>query len=123
MKEVILWVGIVLMSVQGCAPVLIGAGALGGYAVSRDSVIDHFDTSQGRVFNEALEVIHSMGAVTLQDEQNGVIKARIEGATVTVTVKTVTKKTVKLTIKARNRILMPKVAIAQDVYAGIKDRL
>ncbi len=113
----------VAMGLAGCAPVLIGAGAVGGYAASKDSVIDHFDQSPARVFAQALRVAHEMGAVTLQDEEHGRIEADLNGIKVTISVTPITDKTVQLKIKARNKFFLPKVSVAQDVYAAITEDL
>jgi ABC-type metal ion transport system substrate-binding protein len=101
---------------------LIGAGVVGGYAISKDSVTDHFDQPSRVIYDRALRVLRDMGRIELEDEAHGVIKADIDQSHVTVTIKPLTNKTVKLQIKARDRWLMPNVSLAQDVYARtVKD--
>jgi len=108
---------------NGCAIALISAGAAGGYAISKDSVENYFDASQQRVFQKALAVAEEMGLVKLQDKENGIIKATIQEANITITIDQITKKSIKLKVKARNKFYLPKVNIAQEVYSGIVDRL
>ncbi len=108
---------------SGCAVLLVGAGAAGGYAVSRDSVVDHLDRSRDAVYRASLEVAQAMGLVTLEDGKRGVIQATVENANVRITVRQLTTKTVELKIRARSKLMMPKVEVAQRVYAGIKERL
>ena len=110
-----------LVELSGCAILLIGAGAAGGYAISKDSVKNSFDLSQGHVYRQALAVAKQMGNVTLEDEKHGFLRANINDAVVTITVKQITKKTVELKVKARN--VMPKIEVAQEVYNKIASRL
>lgn len=109
--------GMVFLS--GCAPVLIGAGAVGGYAVSKDSVTDYFETSQDRLFDAAVAVLQQKGAVNLQDRQMGAIEAEVEQSKVKVRLEKVTDGTVKVTIKARNQLLLPNISLAQDIYTAL----
>lgn len=111
------------LALTGCPVVLIGAGAAGGYALSKDSVKSNFDTSKDRVYRRSLDVAKKMGQVTLEDKKNGVIEAKIKDADVTITVTQITKKTVELKVKARDKVLLPKVAIAQEVYTKIIEKL
>ena len=108
---------------SGCPLALVGVGVAGGYAISKDSVRNQFDLSKGHVFQQSVAVIEDMGLITTQDEQRGIIKAKVEDANVIITVKPLTKKTVELKIKARNDLMMPKIGIAQDVYNRIVENL
>ena len=118
------WVlaGVVLsLNLSGCVLLLLGAGAAGGYAASKDAVTNHYDLPQDTVFRHALAVAKEMGNITLEDPKHGVIKATIQEANVTITVKPITSRTVELQVKARN--VMPKVETAQEVYGRIVKRL
>jgi hypothetical protein len=115
--------GVAAMGLSGCAVLLVGAGAAGGYAISKDSVKNLFDLPADQVFRVSREVVAEQGLVTVEDARNGLLKATVEGATVTVTVKPVTKKTVELRVKARDNLLFPKVDIAQALYTRILERL
>ena len=108
---------------SGCAAVLLGAGAAGGYALSKDSVKNHFDLSQDRVYKTSLGVVKEMGQVTLEDGKNGKIQAKVKEADITITVKPLTKKTVELKVSGRNKFKMPAVDVAQEVYTKIVERL
>ena len=82
-------------------------------------------TSEGDEASVAVgrEIVAAQGLITVEDARNGLLKATVEGATVTVTVKPVTKKTVELRVKARDHVLVPKVDVAQAVYTKILERL
>lgn len=111
------------LAFSGCAAVLVGAGVAGGYAISKDSVKDHFDISKDRVFKTSLSVAKDMGQVTLEDSKNGLIKAQAKEVDITITVKQLTKKTVELKVKGRNKFKMPAVDVAQEVYTKIVEKL
>ncbi len=115
--------GLLAWGTGGCAVLLVGAGAAGGYAVSRDSVRNHFDLPWGAVYQESLEVVTDLGLVTLQDDQRGIIQAIVEGANVTVTVKRLSERTCELRVKARTNLLLPKIDVAHTVYNRIFERL
>ena len=110
------------VSLSGCALLLIGAGAAGGYAISRDSVISQHDLAQDHVYRQALAVVHEMGVVQLEDARHGKIQATVQEAQVRISVKPLTRKTVELRVKARKNLL-PAVSVAQDVYNKIAQRL
>jgi len=115
--------GMIAVNLCGCAALLLGAGAAGGYAISRDSVINHFDLSQGQVYGASRKVVREMGLITEEDERRGRLKALVEGANVTITVKPVSDKTVQLRVKARSNLFMPKLDVAQAVYNKIAKQL
>ncbi len=108
---------------SGCAPVLIGAGVAGGYAISKDSIKNTFDLPQSHVFRVSQDVINEVGLATVEDERRGLLKATVQGVNVTVTVKPLSKQTVELKVKARNNLLLPEIDVAQSVYNRIIERL
>ncbi len=110
-------------ALSGCPVVLVGAGLAGGYAISKDSVTNHYDFSRDRVYGSSLAVLKEMGQVTTEDSKNGLVEGKVKDVTVTITAKQLTKKTVELKVKGRNQLKMPAVDVAQEVYNKIDDRL
>ena len=115
--------GLAAVMLSGCAALLLGAGAAGGYAISKDSVKNDFDLSRSQVYRVSRDVVNQLGLITLEDERHGLLKATVEGVTVTVTVKPMTRKTVEVTVAARNNLLLPEIGVAQSVYTKILERL
>lgn len=109
------------LGLSGCAVLLVGAGAAGGYAISKDSVRNIFDLPKDHVYAQSLSVVHEMGAVTLEDHARGLIEAQVQEVHVTITVRPISHRTVELKVKARN--LMPKIDTAQAIYTRILERL
>ena len=112
-----------LMACGGCAPILIGAGAVGGYAISKDSISNSFDLSSSHVYETSRQVMQQVGFITQADEQRGVIKGTVPGANVTITIKRLPSRTVQLKVKARNNVFLPQVDVAQSIYNQIVERL
>ena len=108
----------------GCAALLVGGGAVGGYALlSRDAVWNEFDLPKERIYRESLAVIEELGMVTTADEAHGIIEAKVDDANVTVTVTELTRRTVQLKVKARSPLKMPAIDVAQRTYNAIIERL
>ena len=114
---------LVSLSLCGCPLILVGAGAVGGYAVGKDAVRNQFEVSTDRLFRQSLAAAKELGFVTEEDAVHGLIKLKIQDVTVTITVKPLTQRAVELKVKARNNLLMPEVEVAQQVYNTILKRL
>jgi len=111
---------VLLLSQAGCVYLVVGgAAALGGYAISPDTiegVIENKNTQD--MFAAAIDVISIMGIIEEKNELAGVIVAKVQKTYVTITIAEPVTDSVKLTIKAR-RGMMPKIKLAQDIYAKI----
>ncbi len=106
-------------ALSGCALLLIGGGAAGGYAISKDEVVGAVDARQDKVYRAALDVAKTKGLIKMQNESQGKIEAEVNEATVKIYVTKITEKAVQLKVEARNKFKMPKIEIAQDVYTSI----
>lgn len=111
------------LGISGCALLLVGAGAAGGYAISKDSVKNVFDLPKEHVYDQSVAVVKEMGVVKLEDRIHGLIKGEVQEVNVTITIKPLTHKTVELKVRGRNHVWMPKVDVAQEVYTKIMERL
>ena len=114
---------LVSLGLSGCPLIWLGAGAAGGYAISKDSVRNQFDLPKETIYRESLAVAREMGLVTLEDPSHGRIQLRVENANVTITIKPMTQRAVELKVRARNQFLMPEIEIAQALYNKIIARL
>ena len=114
-----------IFSLAGCVPmvfVAVGAGAMGGYAISRDTFEGVSAKGQDEIWDAANHVLSIMGEVKDSDRKAGTIHSIVSGANVTVSVISVNLTTTKLRVKARKSIF-PRIAIAQDVYIKIIHQL
>ncbi len=116
--------GLLVVSLGGCIPVLVaaGVGAVGGYAVSRDTFEGVTSKGQDEIWDAAQKVIAIMGSIDSNDKKNGEIHGVVNNAQVTLTVVPINLTTTKLRIKARKGIF-PRIGVAQEIYTKIINQL
>ena len=108
---------------SGCVFFVVGAaGAVGGYAVSRDTFEGVSSKGEEELLSSAHKVLSIMGTITDERPRDGEIVASVDGNHVTVDVIRINLTTSKLRVKAR-RIIFPRVGIAQEVYTKIMNQL
>ncbi len=114
---ILLMLGIVTLN--GCVYLVIGSvGALGGYAISSDTVQGTVEKDYHEVWDAAESVVNIMGRITRQNENSGRLEAIVNNARVTIGVAQFTPKLVRLTVRAR-KSFFPSISTAQDVYIKI----
>lgn len=108
---------------NGCVWLVVGGvGAVGGYAVSRDTFEGVTSKGQEELLAAAHKVLSIMGAITDERPKDGEIKAMVYGNHVTVDVIQINLTTSRLRVKARNGIF-PRIGIAQEVYTKTMNQL
>ena len=109
---------------SGCIAVVAGGvGAVGGYALSRDTFEGVTGKGQEEIWEAARKVLSIMGTISEdRSSKQGQMDAIIYGAKVTVTVVQVNLTTSKLRVKARRNIF-PRIGLAQEVYTKIINQL
>ncbi|HTL46442.1 MAG TPA: hypothetical protein VL688_00065 [Verrucomicrobiae bacterium] len=109
---------------NGCALFVLGAGAAGGYAISRDEIEGFSDKSADAVWSSALEVLTGQGAILLQDKQTGHLEAKVGGSEVKIEIFQVTPKSVRMRVQARKGYnLFPDMKLAQRIYTLLVNEL
>ncbi len=107
----------------GCVFLVVGgAGAVGGYAVSRDTFEGVSSKGQGELLASAHKVLSIMGTIKDERPKDGEIVATVYGNHVVVDVIQINLTTSKLRVKARYAIF-PRIGIAQEVYTKIMNQL
>ena len=108
---------------SGCVFLIIGGvGAVGGYAISRDTFEGVSSKGQEELITAAHKVLAIMGTITEERPKEGEIMATVNGAHVTVAVIQINLTTSKLRVKAR-KDLLPCRSTAQEVYTKIMNML
>jgi hypothetical protein len=108
---------------SGCVFLVIGGvGAVGGYAISRDTFEGVSSKGQEELMASAHKVLSIMGTITDERPKDGEIIATVYGNHVVVDVIQINLTTSKLRVKARNTIF-PRIAVAQEVYTKIMNQL
>jgi len=124
-KKNVLWVVLALvvsLTASGCIYAIAGGlGALGGYAISPDTVEGDSELDYDTLWDSAVEIVGIMGLIQTKDYKLGTIKATISGAVVTIDVAQISSAEVRMRVKARKNML-PNIKIAQDIFVKIKNR-
>jgi hypothetical protein len=108
---------------SGCAFLIIGgAGAIGGYALTRDTFEGVSGKGQEELVDAAHKVLSIMGTITDERPKDGEIVAIVYGNHVTVDIIQINLTTSKLRVKAR-KDLLPSIGVAQEVYTKIMNQL
>lgn len=122
MRQLVIAVGFSLV-LSGCAVVLVGAGAAGGYAIGPDYVQGETDKDFSGIYNSALDVAGIMGVIQSKYStlSVGKIRAKVENSSLEISMERLTRHTLRLKVKSRKN-LMPNIALAQKVYNNILQR-
>ncbi len=108
-----------LFLLSGCVPVLIGAGAVGGYALSSDSARGRVSTSYPEIWDLCIETLEAKEADFLTINQaRGHIKAVVYEHSVTIRIDSLSSRTQQLRVAAR-RYFMPRPQFAQEIFFEI----
>lgn len=109
---------------SGCAAVLVGAGAAGGYAIGPDYVQGETDKDFSGIYNSALDIAGIMGIIQSKYSSPtvGKIRAKVENSSLEISMERLTRHTLRLKVKSRKN-LMPNIALAQKVYNSILQRV
>lgn len=113
-----------LLLFSGCPIFLLGAGAAGGYAISKDEIEGNLDKSFDKVYQASRETLRHEGFIRKEDRPRGVLVAEIRKSRVKVEVKQITERTVRLRIKARKGYkLIPNLELANELYNKIIQKI
>ena len=108
---------------SGCVFIIVGAaGAVGGYAVTRDTFEGVSSKSQEELLASAHKVMSIMGTILNERPKDGEIVGTVYGAHVTIDVIQINLTTSRLRVKAR-KLIFPRIGIAQEIYTKIMNQL
>lgn len=117
---VLLFLCVAALPVAGCAVALLGAGAAGGYAISRDEIEGIMDQKYDDVWKASVDVLTRRGVVKEQNEMQGKITGEVDGSLINISIDKPTPKTTRLRVKARRGLqLFPNIKLAQSLYNEI----
>lgn len=118
-----LFLCLTLALLSGCVYVVVGSlGALGGYAVTRDTIQGEYDAPYADAWKSAVDVCTTMGIVTSKDESRGVVEAQVDRAKVKVEISAITPEATRVKVKARKGIF-PRMGTAEKVFVRVVQRL
>ena len=111
---------ILLVSICGCAPLIIGAaaGGLGAYAVTRDTVQGDTDKNYEALWDSALGVAKSYGLIQQENAATGYIELGAQSSKVRIKLIHLTQATTRVKVSAR-KYYFPNMDLAQDIFVKI----
>jgi len=108
---------------SGCVFLIAaGAGAVGGYAITRDTIQGDYDADSRDAYLAAVEVCSMLGTVMAKSSSMGTVEATIEEANVIVNITPLTKEAIRIRVKARKG-LFPRVGTAERTFVKIVSQL
>ncbi len=109
---------------SGCALFLVGAGAAGGYAISKDTIEGNVEKPMDRVWKASHDVLMYEGFIKLEDKMHGKIESEVRGSQVDIQISQATERTVKVQVKARRGYkLLPDMDLANEIYNKIYQKI
>ena len=104
----------------GCVAFFVGSavGALGGYAITRDTIQGETEKNYNSLCDSAVRVMEMMDASEVDDSLLGIVKAKIGRASVRITIDQLTPSTSRLKVKCRKNLL-PYLTLSQKLYVRI----
>lgn len=111
----------ILPVVSGCVPLMVGGavGAVGGYAISKDTIQGETDKRYEALWNSALMVSRIKGTIKQEDAAKGYLELESDGNRVWVRLVRLTRSATRLKISARNKLHLPNIGLAQEMYVKI----
>lgn len=125
MKRTILFcfiIPLIFINISGCAPLIIGGavGAIGVYAVSKDTMEGDTDKPYDRLWDSAVSVAASKGAIRQENKTGGYIELKHNADQVYIRLIRLTRSTVRMRISAR-KYHLPNLSLAQEIFTRIID--
>ena len=108
------------------AATILGVGFLPagiiGTLVGKDSGIEEFSVDFEKVYKISLETIQKIGQINKEDRNTGMIKAKVNGADITLEITKKENKKVQVKVFAR-QYMIPKPEVAQGILYQISEKL
>lgn len=112
---------VLFINVTGCMPLIVGGtvGALGGYAISKDTIQGETDKSYNSLWDAALQVSRIRGIIKQENSARGYIELVADSSRVWIKLIRLTQVTTRLRVSSRNKYRLPNIALAQDIFVKI----
>ena len=110
-----------LVSFCGCAPLIIGAAAVGGvgvYAAGKDAIQTDTDTPYEALWDAAIKVARIRGTIKQEDVNRGYIEVDAKPNKIWINFARLTAATTRVKVSAR-KYKLPNIDLAQEIYSKI----
>ena len=107
---------------SGCAPLILGgaAGALGAYAISKDTIEGESDRPYKSLWDAAYKVSKIRGTISQEDDTRGYLELNADASKVDIRLIRLTHATTRIRISARKHHL-PNLNLAQELFIKIME--
>jgi hypothetical protein len=95
-------------------------GALGGYAISKDTVQSETDTPYDNLWNSVVQAAKIRGVVEQEDSVKGYLKVKVQASDVQIRLVRLTRATTRMRVSAR-RYHLPNLSLAEDIFVKIME--
>ncbi|MBU1125961.1 MAG: hypothetical protein KKC84_08030 [Candidatus Omnitrophica bacterium] len=122
-KKIKLFTGVVYVCLMaGCASFIINSevGALGGYAVSRDTIQAETNTLHQELWQACLTVARIRGTIKQEDIGKGFLEVESQGGMIWIRIIRLTRDTVRLRVSAR-KYGISQLGVAQNFFVKIME--
>ncbi|MFA5362915.1 MAG: DUF3568 family protein [Candidatus Omnitrophota bacterium] len=122
--RIALLAGILFVNLSGCAPLLVGV-ALGGatvYAVSKDTIQGDTEKLYDSLWDASMNVAGAYGMVKTEDKNTGYIFVEGPSGRIWVHLIKMTRSATRIKISARNKLHLPDMNKAQEVFVKIMEQ-
>ncbi len=116
-----LLLSVLTVNLTGCAALIVGGaiGAVGAYAVSKDTIQGETDKPYDMLWESASSLARLRGTVKKEDSMQGYIELQtFDSSKVYIRLLRLTQATTRLKISAR-KYHMPNINLAEDIYLKI----
>jgi len=112
---------LMLVNILGCVPLIVGGavGALGGYAISKDTVQGETDKPYESLWDSALMVSRGRGTIKQEDSLKGYLELEVNQGRVLIRLIRLTQATTRIRISARNKYRFPDRDLAEELFVKI----
>jgi len=125
-KITLYFLGVLFLSCSclGCLPLVLGgaAGALGAYAVTKDTIQGETDKPYDNLWNAAVTVSRIRGTIKNEDSLKGTIELEVESGHIWISLTRLTRATTRLKIAAR-KYHLPDLGLAQEIFVKIMEEV
>lgn len=114
---------LIFLSLSGCAALIVGgaAGALGGYAVSKDTIQGDSDKAYENLWDAAMTIAKARGTIRQENSQRGYIEMETDSSKVRIRLTRLTRMTTRIRVTARNKYHLPNLNLAEDIFVKIME--
>ena len=111
----------ILLSISGCVALVVGAaaGAVGGYAISKDTIQGETERPYEDLWGAAIMVAKVRGVIKQEDQLSGYLEVDVGSDKVRIRLTRLTQTATQIKVSARNKFRLPRLSLAEEIFIKI----